>query len=381
MGPLLPSARFLRGFSLVQHPDGLLLDHGPLARSDMFDASHEPERARELAHPRFGAEMARSHRRWLAAMGVESIGDFNEMCVRGEIARLIRVAEGFHEKRIGQIADAIAARRSSLRVIGVAGPSSSGKTTFIKRLSVQLEVAGIQPVNLSLDDYYLDRERMPRDESGEYDFEALEALDLAAVHEHLVGLIDGGVVRTPRFDFKQGKSSPNGGPRLHIADDHVLLIEGIHALNDALWPAEIPADARMRIFVHPSTTLPVDRLTATSSADLRLLRRIVRDRHARATPAADSIARWASVRRGERRHIYPMYPNADAVFDTALAYEVAVLKVYAERYLLEVPEGHMSFPVAFRLRQLIDPYVPIYPDHVPPTSILREFVGGSGFDH
>jgi uridine kinase len=380
VGPLLPSARHLRGVGLVPHPDGLLLDHGPLVRLGTSDEMHAAAVARELSHPRFGAEMVYSHRGWLAAMGIESVGDFNEMCVRGEIARVIRVAEGFHEKRIGQIADVIASRRPTLRVIGIAGPSSSGKTTFIKRLSVQLEVAGIQPVNLSLDDYYFDRDKMPRDELGDYDFEALEALDLASMREHLIALVAGETVQTPRFDFKRGKSM-NDGPRLRIAPDQVLLVEGIHALNDVLWPIEIPAAARMRIFVHSATTLPVDRLTATSSADLRLVRRIVRDRHHRTTPAADSIARWASVRRGERRHIYPTYVNADAVFDTALAYEIAVLKVYAERYLLEVPEGHPSFPVAYRLRQLIDPYVPIYPDHVPPTSILREFVGGSGFEY
>ncbi|MFV8752956.1 cyclic nucleotide-binding domain-containing protein [Nannocystaceae bacterium ST9] len=381
VGPLVPSATHLRGFGLVPHPDGLLLDHGPLVRPRTPDPIHAAEVARELTHPRFGAEMVRSHRGWLSTMGVDSVGDFNELCVRGEMARVIRVAEGFHEKRIGQIADNIAARRPSLRVIGIAGPSSSGKTTFIKRLSVQLEVAGIQPVNLSLDDYYVDRERTPRDDAGEYDFEALDALDLALLREHLIRLAAGEQVQSPRYDFKIGKCLLDGGPLLQIAHDQVLLVEGIHALNDALWPDELPAAARMRIFVHPSTTLPVDRLTATSSADLRLLRRIVRDRHGRATPAASNIARWPSVRRGERRHIYPTYGNADAVFDTSLVYEIAVLKVYAERYLLEVPEGHPSFPVAYRLRQLIDPYVTLYPDHVPPTSILREFVGGSGFEY
>ncbi len=381
VGPLVPSARFLQGFQLRPHPDGLLLDYGPMIRPRIPDAVHEAEVASELTHPRFGAEMVRSHRAWLEAMGVRSVGDFNELCVRGEIARVIRVAEGFHEKRIGQIADSIAARRDSLKVIGIAGPSSSGKTTFIKRLSVQLEVAGIHPVNLSLDDYYVDRERSPRDEKGDYDFEALEALELELLREHLTALAHGAMVQTPRYDFKSGTSLRDGGPKLQIGKNEVLLVEGIHALNDALWPAEIPPEAQMRIFIHPVTTLPVDRLTSTSSADLRLLRRIVRDRHGRATPAADNIARWTSVRRGERRHIYSTYPNADAVFDTALAYEIAVLKVYAERYLLEVPEGHPSFPVAYRLRQLIDPFVAIYPDHVPPTSILREFVGGSGFEY
>lgn len=381
LGPLVPSARHLVDFRLLPHPDGILLDHGRHVRPDVPDALHESELAREVEHPRFGAPMVRSHRALLEGMGVRSLGDFNELCVRGEVARLIRVSEGFHEKRIGQIADAIAARHGDIRVIGIAGPSSSGKTTFIKRLSVQLEVAGISPINLSLDDYYLDRERSPRDEAGELDFEALEALDLPLLRDNLRDLAAGLAVQTPRYDFKQGKSLQSGGPRLQIGRDQVLLVEGIHALNDALWPIEIPSRARMRIFVHPSTTLPVDRLTATSSADLRLLRRIVRDRHGRATPAADSIARWASVRRGERRHIYPTYGNADEVFDTSLPYEIAVLKVYAERYLLEVREGHPSFPVAYRLRQLIDPYVTIYPEHVPPTSILREFVGGSGFEY
>ncbi|HLT34634.1 MAG TPA: cyclic nucleotide-binding domain-containing protein [Enhygromyxa sp.] len=381
VGPLVPSARHLRGFRLVPHPDGLLLDHGPLVRPRTPDPIHEVEVARELLHPRFGAEMVRSHRAWLETMGVHSVGDFNELCVRGEIARLIRVAEGFHEKRIGQLADLIAARRGSLRVIGIAGPSSSGKTTFIKRLSVQLEVAGIHPINLSLDDYYMDRERTPRDEAGDYDFEALEALELELLRQNLTELAAGHPCQTPRYDFKLGKSLPDGGPLLRLQDNQVLLVEGIHALNDALWPEAIPPAARMRIFVHPATTLPIDRLTATSSADLRLLRRIVRDRHGRATSAAGTIARWPSVRRGERRHIYPTYGNADAVFDTALGYEIGVLKVYAERYLLEVQEGDPAYPVAYRLRQLIDPFVAIYPDHVPPTSILREFVGGSGFEY
>jgi uridine kinase len=378
VGPLVPSARYLSGFGLVPHPDGFLLDHGPSVRPGIGENVHATEVARELARPRFGAEMGRSHREWLATMGVKSVGDLNELVVRGGVERVIRVAEGFHEKRIGQLADSIAARRPSLRVICIAGPSSSGKTTFIERLSVQLEVAGIQPIKLSLDDYYVDRDKTPRDETGEYDFEALEALDLELLRRQLCDLIEGRSVGTPRFDFKRGKCEPDGGPVLQIARDQVLLVEGIHALDDALWPETITQDSRMRIFVHPATTLPIDRLSVTSSADLRLLRRIVRDRHDRATPAADTIARWASVRRGERRHIYPTYANADAVFDSSLIYEIGVLKVYAESFLLEVHEGHPSFPVAYRLRQLIDPHLPICQGYVPRTSILREFVTGTG---
>jgi uridine kinase len=380
VGPLVPSARFLVGFQLVPHPDGLLLDHGPLVRPGITDTVHAAEVARELTYPRFGSEMGRSHREWLAAMGVNSVGELNELCAQGGVERVIRVAEGFHEKRIGHIADSIAAR-PSLRVICIAGPSSSGKTTFIKRLSVQLEVAGIQPINLSLDDYYVDRDKSPRDEAGDYDFEALEALDLDLLRANLCDLVAGRSVHTPRYDFRRGKSERETGPQLQIARDQVLLVEGIHALDDALWPVETPADSRMRIFVHPATMLPIDRLSGTSSADLRLLRRIVRDRHGREIPAAESIARWTSVRRGERRHIYPTYGNADAVFDSTLVYELGVLKVYAESFLLEVREGHPSFPVAYRLRQLIEPHVPICAGYVPPTSILREFVGGSGFEY
>jgi uridine kinase len=380
VGPLVPSARLLQGVRLLPHGDDLLLDYGPRIHPHTPEAEHARDVQRELDHPRFGAEMVRSHQAWLASMGVRSVGDFNEMCVRGEVARVIRVAEGFHEKRISQIADLIAARRGAVRVIAVAGPSSSGKTTFIKRLSVQLEVAGIHPVGLSLDDYYVDRARSPRDAAGDFDFEALEALELELLRDNLTRLVAGERCQTPRFDFKHGQSLRDGGPVLRLEPDQILLIEGIHALNDALWPAALDPGARMRIFIHPATTLPLDRLTGMSSADLRLLRRLVRDRHGRATSAAQTIARWPSVRRGERRHIYPTYGNADAVFDTALAYELGVLKVYAEHYLLEVREGDPAYPIAYRLRQLIDPVVAIHPDHVPSTSILREFIGGSGFE-
>jgi len=382
-GPLVPSAGRLEGISLAPHPSGMLLDFGPKLAEHLPGGQSVQSSAikDEQQKPRFVSDMAREHEGWLASMGVTSVGALNDLLVRGEVPRLVRVAEGFHEKRIGHIADAIAARRGKLRVIGIAGPSSSGKTTFIKRLSVQLEVNGVRPRALSLDDYYVDRVKTPKDESGDLDFEALEALDLPLLQQHLSRLARGEAVKTPRYDFKSGKSIPEGGPELVLGPTDVLLVEGIHGLNPQLYGDSVARDGMFFIFIHPQSLLPLDRLTTTASADLRLLRRIVRDRHGRNYKAAENIGRWPSVRRGEMKHIFPCYKNADVVFDSALVYELGVLKVYAERYLLEVPDDDPAYATAYRLRRLVDQFVAIYPDQVPPTSIGREFIGGSGFEY
>ncbi len=378
MGPLLPSAGRLRGFRLVPHDDGLALELGKIDPRN-GGGRHA---ARPAAAPvRGGADMPAEHQRWLAAMGVTSVGAFNELCISGQVSQLIRVAEGFHEKRIGQIADEIAAARERIRIISIAGPSSSGKTTFIKRLNVQLQIDGVNPVGLSLDDYYVDREKTPRAPSGDWDFEALEALDLALLGEHVRRLLAGEAVKTARYDFLAGTSHPRGGPTIQLRPGDVLMLEGIHGLNPDLLDG-LPAPGELyRIFIHPATTLPFDRLTRVSATDLRLLRRIVRDRHRRGYGAAENIARWPSVQAGEREHIFPFQGEADAVFDASLVYEPAVLKVYAERYLLEVPQDDPAYATAHRLRHLIDRFVSIYPDHVPHTSLLREFIGGSGFEY
>jgi uridine kinase len=371
-GPLLPSAGPVRGFTLAPHGRGLLVDYGVQEGATAAAPRSPPPQA---------GSMIEEHQAWLAGLEVSSVGAFNALCIRGDVSSLIRVAEGFHEKRIGRIADQIAARRGRARAILVAGPSASGKTTFIKRLSVQLRIAAIGPVGLSLDDYYVDRERTVRDEHGEYDFEALEAIDLALLQDHVRRLVAGERVRTARYDFRTGRSDPEGGPEIQLGPYDVLLLEGIHGLNPRLLGGTIAGDQLYRIFLHPATTLPFDRLSRVSATDLRLLRRIVRDRHARGYSAADNILRWPSVQRGERRHIFPFQGEADAVFDSSLVYELAVLKVYAERYLLEVPPDHPAYATAHRLRLLADRFVAIYPDHVPPTSILREFIGGSGFEY
>lgn len=375
MGPLLPSTGALQGFRVLPDAEGLALELG------LRDPRNGHGGAPPPAPPPRDGDMVGDHQRWLAAMDVSSVGAFNDLCISGQVTQLIRVAEGFHEKRIGQIADQVSAARDRIRIISIAGPSSSGKTTFIKRLTVQLQINGVNPVGISIDNYYVDREQTPRDAKGEWDFEALEALDLPLLQDHVLRLLAGEAVRTARYDFLTGRSAPDGGPTIRLRPGDVLMLEGIHGLNPALLGG-IPGPGELyRIFIHPATTLPFDRLTRVSATDLRLLRRIVRDRHQRGYSAADNIVRWPSVQAGEREHIFPYQHEAEAVFDSSLVYEPAVLKVYAERYLLEVPPDHAAYPTAHRLRYLVDRFVSIYPDHVPPTSLLREFIGGSGFEY
>jgi uridine kinase len=400
MTPLLPSAKLIASFPfrLVPAEQGFLLHYGD--EEEVLTPSSRPgaeamlppppprERERPLSEPPPSRPKPLAVRRaaqgeevWLGALGVTSVGAFNEACITGSVAQIIRVGEGLHEKRISQIADTISNRAGKVRVICIAGPSSSGKTTFIKRLTVQLQVNGVHPIGLSLDDYYLDRERTARDASGEYDFEAFEALDVELLHDHLGRLVRGETVTTARYDFTQGRSIPQGGDTVTIGTSDVLMLEGIHGLNPRLFGSTLDRSAIFRIFIQPSTALPFDGLNRVNVSDLRLLRRIVRDRHQRAINAAANILRWPAVRAGERAHIFPFLDQADALFDSTLVYEPSVIKVFADRYLLEVPQDHPAFVTAHRLRQLIDRFITIYPDHVPPTSILREFIGGSGFEY
>jgi uridine kinase len=375
--PLLPHAGLLEDVRVLEHPLGLLLDFGARIRATL------PKRATstlalELRAPRYGAPMTQREAEWLKLLGVDSVGTFNRVCVQGGVAELIRVSEGFHEKRNAEIADSIK-QRGGVRVVAVAGPSSSGKTTFIKRLLVQLRVNGLEPLELSLDDYYADRARQVRDAQGEPDYEALEALDVELIRSDLAALLAGGSVRPPRYDFQQGLSRPRMGSELRLGARSVLLVEGIHALNPALYG--VNRTSSFNVFIHPATSLAFDRLSCLEPADVRLLRRIVRDRHRRGFATVETLARWPSVRRAERLHIFPFQKEADAVFDSSLVYEVSVLRVYAERYLREVPRSAVDAPSARRLRELLQLFVPIHPDHVPPTSLLREFIGGSGFTY
>ncbi len=370
LGITLPDTADLAGFLVTPRDGGLVLTYGKM----------DPRWSPNGDRPRDEA-METQHRQWLTAMGIESVGAFNEQCISGQVTQLIRVAEGFHEKQIGRIADAITAQRERIRIIAIAGPSSSGKTTFIKRLTVQLQINGLNPIGLSLDDYYVDREKTVKDENGELDFEAVEALNLELLQAQVKRLLAGDTVKLAKYDFKAGLSHAEGGHTLQLKAGDLMMMEGIHGLNPRLL-GDIPQPGQVfRVFVHPTTTLPFDRVSRFSPTDLRLLRRIVRDRHQRGYSAADSILRWPSVQAGERKHIFPFQGEADTVFDTALIYEPSVLKVYAERYLLEVPTNHPASATAWRLRHLIDHFVAIYPEHVPPTSLLREFIGGSGFEY
>ncbi|MBS2018868.1 MAG: cyclic nucleotide-binding domain-containing protein [Deltaproteobacteria bacterium] len=389
LGPVVPNASMLAGFSVLARSRGLDLDFGrALAAQARVDQQTTMMPASPLVAPSVPAATAGGRRdplemvhelgAWLRGMNVTSVGRFDDACVAGQVAEIIRVSEGFHEKHVGRIADAVS-RGNDIRVVAIAGPSSSGKSTFIRRLRVQLEVNGKVPLHLSLDDYYVDRERTPRDETGEWDFESVDALDLSLLHDQVGRLLRGERLHTARFDFLTGKGDPRGGPLVSLGERGVLLVEGLHSLAPRVLEG-IDAGRTFRVFIHPATALPFDRLSAVLPEDIRLLRRIVRDRHQRGYAAAESIGRWPSVRRGEEKHVLPWAEHADAVFDSSLVYEPAVLRVYAERYLLEVPTSHPAYVTAHRLRQLVDRYVPIQADHVPANSLLREFIGGSGFD-
>ncbi len=376
-GPLLSNTSKIDNFSIAADDAGCLLLR---RRNDTDDAAN----AADIGHARSASshveQMTSQHHRWLRTLGMTSVGSFNHSCVGGRVGELIRVVEGFHEKGIGQIADAIQKRSDEIQFVCIAGPSSSGKTTFIKRLKVQLQVNAINPVYLSLDDYYVDRASTPKDEDGDYNFETFDALRVDLLQDHLGRLHSGQSVATAHYDFQTGISEPEGGQELHLGPTDLVMLEGIHGLNPRLLQ-NLPEKCIFRIYICPLAQLPFDRLTRVHASDIRLLRRIVRDRHGRGISAADNIARWPSVRRGERKNIYPHQKNADAIFDSSLIYEMSVLKVFAERYLLEVPRNSSSYTTALRLLQLLDRFVAIYPDHVPPTSMLREFIGDSGFEY
>ena len=366
-----PSTGRVRGFAVVPYEDGLLLR---FPRNG--GAAHLPPLTPQ---PKLFA-VYRETRRWTEVLGVANVGSLNRMCLSGEISEQIRIAEGFHEKKIAGIADSLGEEAGRLRLVLVAGPSSSGKTTFIRRLAVQLRVNGIHPVGLSLDNYFLDRDRTPVGADGKPDYEALEALDLELFNAHLAALLRGDEVQMPRYDFVRGKrAEPANRVRQRLLPTQVLLVEGIHALNHRLTEA-VAERAKYRVFISALTQLTLDNHNRIFTSDTRLLRRIVRDRLFRGHPATRTLEMWGAVRRGEARGIFPFQEEADVIFNSALVYEPAVLRVYAERFLLEVPREHPAYTEAYRLLKFLSWFVPVFPDEVPHTSILREFIGGSPFE-
>jgi uridine kinase len=370
-GPVAPTTGVVRGFALVAYEDGLLL---------RFQRNGAPGSLPPLQPQPKLFVTYRETRRWNAALGVANVGALNRTCLSGKIGEVIRVAEGFHEKKIAQIADVITAASDHVRLVLVSGPSSSGKTTFIGRLGVQLRVNGIQPIRVSLDNYFFDREQTPPGADGKPDYEALEALDLELLQRHLAALLRGEQVTVPRYDFLVGRRAPaERSVNLRLGEHQVLLVEGLHALNPKLT-AGVPELAKYRIFISALTQLTLDDHNRIFTSDARLLRRIVRDRLFRGHPATRTLDLWGAVRRGEARGIFPFQENADVMFNSALVYETAVLRVFAERFLLEVPREHPAYTEAYRLLKFLAWFVPVFQDDVPHTSILREFIGGSAFD-
>jgi uridine kinase len=371
-GPCVPHTGCLPSFGVIPYEDGLVL---------RFPRRADRDRLPEFTPRKLLFKTYTETRRWEEVLGIHHVGQLNQLCLDGGIRRIVRIAEGLHEKKIAQIADEILGRRPKLRLVVIAGPSASGKTTFAKRLGTQLLVNGIEPVSLSLDNYYVDRSKTPRGEDGLPDFEAIEAIDLALFHRQLAELLDGAEVLTPRFDFVAGaRKDPDRWQPLQLEEHQVLVIEGIHGLNDQLT-SSVPRDQTYRIYISAISQLAIDDHNRIFTADARLIRRIVRDYLYRGFDAERTLDMWERVRRGEGKWIFPFQEQADVMFNSALSYEPAVLKTFAERFLLQVPRTSPAYTEAFRLLKFLSMFVPIFPDEVPYTSILREFIGGSAFQY
>ena len=368
-GALLTNTSQLYLFGLEKYYDGMLL---------RLPSRQHPQELGELLMQDRMFGIFKEHHRWQGILGMRTIGDLNEAIAAGRTNLLIQVGEALQEKKIAQIADDILRRRGT-RLVLIAGPSSSGKTTTCKRLSVQLLVGGVKPIGISLDDYFVDRDKTPRDASGDYDFEHLHALNLPLFNEQLNALLRGEEVELPRYDFPTGRSTMSGR-RLRLHDDEVLVIEGIHALNPELT-AQVPQETIFRVYASALTTLLVDNHNYIPTADNRLLRRIIRDHKYRGVSAQESIRRWPSVLKGEERWIYPYQERADQMFNTAMLFELAVIKGQAEPLLEQVPENSAEYSEAYRLLKFLRYIRPITETQIPPTSLLREFLGGSSFEY
>jgi uridine kinase len=367
-GNMVPSTGYLGVFRLRYYMPGFILE---LPRKENPLVVPEYVEQGKLANIYYESE------KWSRVLEVRNLVELNELLERDGGSNLIRVAEAFHEKKIGEIADQIARNIDLIRIVLIAGPSSSGKTTFAQRLGVQLRIHGIRPVPISMDDYFVDRELTPRDEKGEYDFECIEAIDMELFNEHLISLIQGEEIELPRYNFITGKREKSG-KTLKMDDRDLLIVEGIHGLNDKLT-SSIPKGRKFKIYVSALTQINLDSHNWIPTTYLRILRRIVRDYHTRGYSAMETIRRWESVRRGEERHIFPFQESADIMFNSALIYELAVLKGYAEPLLKMVNRDHREYAMVRRLRRFLGYFVPISSDEVPSNSIIREFIGGSCF--
>lgn len=370
---LVPSTGYIRLFDIVKYYDGLLL---------RIPSRENPTKLEEVVKQEKMLEVFQEYHRWNQILGISTVGDLNVACNEGHATDLINVSEALQEKKIAQIADEITHRDQDgkrVKLVLISGPSSSGKTTFSKRLSIQLMTNGLKPYPISLDDYFVNRNDTPLDENGKHDFESLDAVDLPFFEEQLSTLLNGGEVELPRYNFTTGKREMSG-KKLRIDEHMILIIEGIHALNPALTP-HIPNENKYKVYVSALTTILLDNHNYIPTTDNRLLRRIIRDYKYRNYSAEETIARWPSVREGEEKWIFPYQENADAMFNSALLFELAVLKDYVEPVLRKVPNRCPEYSEAHRLLRFLNYFVSVQDKELPPTSLLREFLGGSSFQY
>lgn len=368
-GTLLTNTSQLYLFGLEKYYDGMLLRIPSLKNPDVLG---------EMTRQDKMFEIFKEHHRWQSILGIRTVGDFNQAIDANHATDIINISEALQEKKIAKIAEEIASRKG-VKLVLLAGPSSSGKTTSCKRLSIQLAVNGLKPRQISLDDYFVDREKTPKDASGEYDYESIYALDLDLINEQFNALFRGEEVELPKYDFQSGKSKKSGN-KLKMNDNNVLVVEGIHALNPELT-AHIPQEQIFRVYASALTTILLDNHNYIPTTDNRLLRRIIRDYKYRGVSAQETIHRWPSVRAGENKWIFPFQENADAMLNTAMLYELAVIKTQAEPLLQQVPENCEEYAEAYRLLKFLKYFKGIPYNNLPPTSLLREFLGGSSFHY
>lgn len=369
-GYLVPSTGYLNVFDLVKYYDGMLL---------MLPNPKKPDELEDMILQNKLFEIFQEYKVWGEILGVESIGSINEAVMESRVGELIKIAEALHEKKVAQIADRIYAKRKNVRVILISGPSSSGKTTFTKRLAIQLKVLGIDAIQVSLDNYFIDRELTPRDEKGEYNFEAIEALDIHLFNQNLIDLFEGKEIKLPKFSFETGKRFYND-ETLKLKDNQLLLVEGIHGLNPKLTEQVAP-EKKFKVYVSALTQMGIDNHNRIPTNDNRLLRRMVRDYKYRGYSALETLKRWPSVRAGEEKYIFPFQEEADVMFNSSLLFELGVIKNYAEPLLKEIQENEEVYSEATRLLKFLSYFKSIEPKEIPPTSILREFLDGSSFDY
>ncbi len=369
-GPLVPSTGYLKIFALTYYPPGLVLT---------FPRKSSPDRLPPTLEQKKLFQIYSEQREWSKILDVDSAGKLNRLIIDRKIDDLIWVSEGLHEKKISNIADSITKHAGKRRIILLAGPSSSGKTTFAKRLTIQLLANGIKPEVVSLDNYYLPRQQMPRDEYGNINFESLYALDVDLINRHIKKLLGGSTVELPSYDFKTGESV-KGVSTLKLRKNQIVIFEGIHGMNETLTYM-IDREAKLKVYISALTQLNIDYINRIPTSMIRLIRRIVRDFNYRAYSAKQTLVHWPHVRRGEDQNIFPYQEEADIMFNSSLVYEMSVLKGYVEPLLKQIEDTESVYTQAKRLLHFTSNFLFITPERVPLTSILREFIGGSGFQY